>query len=78
LCAPQCVSQKVFAKTLANALNRPLILTLPALMVKTLFGQMGEELLLGGQNVYPERLKQLGFEFSYPDLASALKHELKR
>lgn len=77
LCAPQCVSQRDFAKALASIMHRPLFLTMPASLVKLLFGQMGEELLLGGQHVYPERLKQLGFEFLYPDLNSALSHEWK-
>jgi NAD dependent epimerase/dehydratase family enzyme len=58
-------------------MHRPLFLKMHAFMIKTLFGQMGEELLLGGQNIYPERLKQLGFEFLYPDLRSALLHEMR-
>lgn len=73
--APECVSQQVFAQTLSDIMHRPLFLKLPSQFVKVLFGQMGEELLLGGQNVFPERLKQLGFEFLYPDLHSALLHE---
>lgn len=78
LCSPQCVSQKDFAKTLASIVHRPLFLKMPAPIVKILFGQMGEELLLGGQHVYPERLEQLGFKFLYPDLHSALFHEWER
>ena len=78
LCSPQSVSQKFFAKTLAHIMHRPLILKMPAFWIKILFGQMGEELLLGGQHVYPERLTQLGFEFLYPDLYKALEHEWKR
>jgi uncharacterized protein (TIGR01777 family) len=76
LSAPECVSQKIFAKTLADAMHRPLFLKMHAFMIKTLFGQMGEELLLGGQNIYPERLNHLGFKFLYPDLRSALLHEM--
>jgi uncharacterized protein (TIGR01777 family) len=77
LCSPQCVSQKFFATTLAKIMHRPLIVKMPELIIKILFGQMGEELLLGGQHVYPERLIQLGFEFLYPDLHKALEHEWK-
>lgn len=78
ICSPHCVSQKFFAKTLASIMHRPLILKMPTLMIQILFGQMGEELLLGSQHVYPERLEQLGFEFLYPDLHKALTHEWKR
>jgi len=75
ICAPGCVSQKIFAKTLANIMHRPLILKMPSVVINILFGQMGKELLLGSQNVYPEKLKQLEFDFIFPDLKSALTHE---
>lgn len=78
LCSPHCVSQREFAKTLASIMHRPLFLNMPRPVVKILFGQMGEELLLGGQHVYPERITEFGFKFSYPDLHSALMHEWKR
>lgn len=73
--SPQCVSQKEFARTLAKIYHRPLFLKLPASLIKLIFGQMGEECLLSGQQVYPERLLQLGFKFEYPDLDSALFRE---
>jgi uncharacterized protein (TIGR01777 family) len=69
-CAPDCTSQKAFAKTLASAMNRPLIIKTPNWVVKTFFGQMGEELLLKGQHVAPQRLIELGFKFNYADLST--------
>lgn len=74
--APECVSQKTFAKYLAECMHRPLWMTLPAWLVKIVFGQMGEELLLSGQCVYPEKLTQAGFTFAYPNLLSALKDQI--
>lgn len=71
LVAPGCVIQKQFAKALGKALHRPAIVPMPAFVLKFL-GQMGEELLLSGQNVYPKRLLELGFRFQYPDIDSAL------
>ncbi len=67
-CAPDCTSQKAFAKTLAKTMNRPLIIKSPHWMIKTFFGQMGEELLLKGQQVAPQRLIELEFKFNYADL----------
>jgi uncharacterized protein (TIGR01777 family) len=75
LTSPEAVSQKYFAELLASIIQRPLFLKMPAGIIKILFGQMGEELLLAGQNVFPERLKKSGFDFLYPTLASALKQE---
>lgn len=78
LTAPECVSQKTFAETLAKTMHRPLFLKMPALVVKMMFGQMGEELLLSGQHIYPERLVGLNFKFTYPTLQSALAHDWPR
>lgn len=78
LVAPECVTQKQFAKTLGKVLHRPAFMPTPEFLIKTIFGQMGEELLLSGQNVYPKRLLELGYKFSYPDIESALKFCIER
>ena len=43
-----------------------------------MFGEMGEELLLGGANIIPKRLQAAGYPFVYPDLQKALSHLLNR
>lgn len=75
--APEVVTQKEFAKTLAKALHRPFFLKTPQLLIKLLFGQMGEELLLSGQEVISKRLNERGFLFQYPTLEKAIFHEYK-
>ena len=70
--ADEIVRQKQFAATLANVLKRPCFLTMPSTVVKALFGQMGDELLLNGQRVTAKRLRELGFRFQYPSLHAAL------
>ena len=40
--------------------------------MRLLFGEMADELLISGQRVYPARALAAGFQFRYPDLASAL------
>lgn len=70
--APEAVNNRVFTCELAAAVNRPAVLPLPAPLVQLMFGEMGDRLLLHGQNVKPARLQALGFEFKYPDLQSAL------
>lgn len=75
--APDAVPQKQFAKTLAHAMHRPLLLTMPAFAVKLLFGEMGEYLLLKGQRVAPKRLLEEGYAFQYPELGEALEHEFQ-
>jgi NAD dependent epimerase/dehydratase family enzyme len=38
---------------------------------------MGDALLLDSTRATPKRLQDIGFEFKFTDLESALKHELE-
>jgi uncharacterized protein (TIGR01777 family) len=71
--SPYPVSQAEFARTLATVMHRPLFLKTPAFIIRALFGEMGECLLLKGQRVLPSRLIELGFEFHFPELKNALE-----
>jgi hypothetical protein len=70
------VTNRVFTKTLGAVLRRPAMFALPAFLVRMLFGEMGEELLLASTRVLPARLEAAGFAFGYPDLRGALRHIL--
>ena len=65
---PIRLSMRDFGAALAATLQRPDYLTMPAIMVKILFGEMGEELLLQGQKVIPAKILASGFEFKYANL----------
>jgi uncharacterized protein (TIGR01777 family) len=71
--APNPVSQSEFARALAKTIHRPLFLKIPAVMIRLLFGEMGDCLLLHGQRVIPHRLLTLGYHFHYPHLIDALR-----
>jgi NAD dependent epimerase/dehydratase family enzyme len=49
----------------------------PAFAIKTLFGQMGQEVLLSSQRVEPARLVTSGYPFHYSDLRKALEAVLQ-
>ncbi|NCT48446.1 MAG: DUF1731 domain-containing protein [Paraglaciecola sp.] len=49
-------------------MRRPSVVTTPALVIRAAMGQMGDELIVKGQHVYPQKLIEAGFEFSYPNL----------
>ena len=66
------VTNREFTKALGRALHRPTIFPLPAFAVRLAFGQMGEELLLGGQRPVAERLERAGFAFRDTDLDRAM------
>ena len=75
--APNPVTNYEFAKILGKVLKRPAIAPMPAAIVKLLFGQMGDELMVQGQCVIPQKLQQYGFKFSHTILESALCNILK-
>jgi uncharacterized protein (TIGR01777 family) len=76
--APKPVRNADFAATLAGVLSRPAILPMPAFAVKAVFGEMGEELLLGSQNVEPGKLISSGYPFRYRELRASLDALLGR
>ncbi len=73
--SPNPVRQHEFMRTLATVLHRPAVFPMPAAVVKVVFGQMGEETLLGSQRAVPARLPT-GFQFQHPTLEAALRAEL--
>jgi uncharacterized protein (TIGR01777 family) len=76
--APKPVRNAEFAQTLAGVLARPAIFPMPAFAAKLMFGEMGEELLLGSQQVEPGKLISSGYPFRYRELRGALEGLLKR
>lgn len=76
--APTPVTNAELTATLARVLARPAVVPLPAVAVRLLFGEMGEELLLASTRVAPHRLTEAGFHFRFPELEPALRHLLGR
>jgi uncharacterized protein (TIGR01777 family) len=71
--APKPVRNAEFAATLASVLSRPAIFPMPAFVVRTVFGEMGEELLLSSQKVEPGKLISSGYPFRYRELRASLE-----
>jgi uncharacterized protein len=70
--APNPVTNKSFTKALGRVLKRPTVFPMPAVIVKLLMGQMGEELLLAGKRVLPVKVTKEGYIFKYAKLDDAL------
>ncbi len=75
--APNPVNNEEFTKTLGKVLGRPTFLPVPEFAIKTLFGEMGETLILEGARVVPQKMQNAGFEFDFLRLEDAIKHVLK-
>ncbi|WP_396587907.1 TIGR01777 family oxidoreductase [Bermanella sp. R86510] len=71
LTAPNPVTNETFAKRLAANLKRPALLPMPAWLVKLIFGEMGELLLLGSARVKSKVLQDNGFRFHHQQIDDA-------
>ena len=74
--SPQSARNEEFVRALGKQLSRPTIMPLPAFVVRTLMGEMGETALLGSTRVEPAKLKAAGYQFRYPHLKDALQAAL--
>lgn len=74
--SPHPLTNHDFTKTLGQVLRRPTVMPMPRLIVKLVFGEMGDALLLSSSRVTPNRLTKAGFTFDHPDLADCLRYEL--
>jgi len=71
--APHPVTNREFARQLGRALHRPALFRIPTPVLKLLFGEMAQELLINGQRVVPAKLLKAGYNFTYPELDKALR-----
>lgn len=69
--APYPKRMKEFGQEIGKSLGRPHWFPVPEFILKTVLGDKSR-LVLEGRRVLPEVLQKHGFEFSYPDLRSAL------
>ncbi len=74
--SPQAVTNREFTHTLAKALKRPTILSLPAGAVSLIFGEMGRALLLTSQRAVPSLLESTHSKFAFPKLDQTFNHLL--
>jgi uncharacterized protein (TIGR01777 family) len=77
LTAPNPVTMKEFSKKLGKVMKRPVLFSIPAFVLKAIYGDMANETMLQGQKVIPKKLKDKGFEFKHPELEEALRDLLE-
>lgn len=74
--SPNPCTNEELSRTLANVLSSKRIATVSAPLIKTVFGEMGKEILLSSARVMPGILKQTGYTYRYAQLNDLLKHVL--
>ena len=74
--APEPVTNRTFASTLARVLKRPALVPVPTFALRALLGEMAEGTVLASQRVRATVLAGAGFQFEHPTLSTALRSEL--
>ena len=74
--APRYTDNSGFTKTLSAVLKRPAFMSVPAFLLRMLYGERAS-VMISGQKVRPEKLIRNGFVFKFPELKDALKNIFK-
>ena len=74
--SPNPLRNADFATTSAQALGRKPGMSLPAFLVRLVMGEMGEEFMLSSRRIQPSKLLAAGYQFGFPELGQALRHEM--
>lgn len=75
--SPHPVTNAEFTKALGQQLRKPALLTVPAFALRLMVGQMADEALLASARVKPAKLLAAGFQFSQPEIETALASALQ-
>jgi len=71
--APLPETNRTFGRVLAQVLTRPYLFTLPAPLLRMMFGDIADAALLGSMKVLPDKLCANGFVFDHAGLEEALR-----
>ncbi len=71
LIAPTPTSSAEFVRAIAKTLHRPYWFPAPAFLLRALLGEMNV-LILEGRYARPKRLQELGYQFQFPNIETAL------
>ncbi|WP_027186113.1 TIGR01777 family oxidoreductase [Desulfovibrio inopinatus] len=72
LTSPDTVDMNRFAQVLGQVLHRPSLFRVPGFALRAILGEKATEMLLHGNNAFPQKLLDAGFDFSSPQLQEAL------
>jgi uncharacterized protein (TIGR01777 family) len=73
--APNPATNAAFTRGLGQALRRPAVVPIPALALRVALGELAG-VLLSSKRAIPARAQEMGFEFRFPEIESALSQLL--
>jgi uncharacterized protein len=75
--APNPVTNREFTHTIAKNMNRPVLFWVPGIAMKMVMGKSAI-LVTGGQTVYPKKLLDEGYSFTFASIDQAIENLVKR
>ena len=73
LTAPEQINNKQLTMHISKIWHRPSYIKLPSYIIRLFWGQMGEELLLNGNQAIPTNLLKSNFIFKYTNIIDCLR-----
>jgi uncharacterized protein (TIGR01777 family) len=73
LCAPEPLKNRDISRIIGKALNRPWWWPIPGALIRALYGEMADALLLASERAVPRRLLEAGFVFRFGNAEAALR-----
>jgi len=74
---PAPIRNADFVRALGRQLHRPTMFPLPEFVVRTVMGEMGQEMLLASARVLPAKLNAAGYTFRHAELQDAFAAALR-
>lgn len=74
--SPNPVRNAEFTATLSRVLGSRPGPSVPAFLLRLMLGEMAEALILASRRIVPRKLLAAGYQFRFPELEVAMRHEL--
>jgi uncharacterized protein (TIGR01777 family) len=74
--SPNPVRKAEFVEISRQVLGKKPGVAMPAFVTRLIMGEMGEEFMLASRRIEPAKLLAAGYQFRFPTLADALRHEI--
>ena len=75
--SPNSMRSADFAAVTSQTVGHKAGRSLPAFLVRLFMGEMGEEFMLSSRRIQPTKLLAAGYQFRFPEIEQALRHEME-
>jgi uncharacterized protein (TIGR01777 family) len=75
--SPNPMRNAEFTEVVSRAKGQKPGPAMPAFLLRLMFGEMAEALILASRRILPNKLQATGYQFRYPELELAVRHELE-